>query len=108
MSSASVTGKDLIHELVMINSAVEPDSIIRLCDSNHEWCGGYFTAVIHSLDSAGKAPCVPRRKDISQIQEGLWIIVKSWLYRQPPDIRITINQTVISALTESQCVSNQS
>ncbi|WP_350151725.1 hypothetical protein [Nitrosomonas sp.] len=103
LSLSSAIGKDLLDEIVMINGEVETDLVISFCDSNKEWCSGYFAAVIHSLESSGKTVCIPRRKH----QEGIWIIVKSWLYRQPQDKKITINQAVISALTENQCHSTQ-
>ena len=102
-SSSPVIGQDLYDEIVMINSEVKTDLVISFCDSNKEWCAGYFAAVIHSLESGGKAVCVSRRRH----HEGVWIIVKSWLYRQPQDKKITINEAVISALTESQCHSTQ-
>lgn len=102
-SSSSVIGQDLYDEIVMINSEVETDLVISFCDSNKEWCAGYFAAVTHSLESGGKTVCITRGKH----QDGVWIIVKSWLYRQPKDKKITINQAVISALTENQCHSTQ-
>ncbi|QUJ70468.1 hypothetical protein KDD30_20460 (plasmid) [Photobacterium sp. GJ3] len=98
-SSAS-DGRDLIREALERGLEVEPMMIISSCSAQDKWCQGYMSAVVQSLDTAKVEVCLPKNDVGKPVQDGLWAIVESWLYRQPKDTKVSLFSAIYKALTE--------
>ena len=97
-------GINQFKESFVRNQSISPGMVITVCENDKNWCNGYFTAVIHNLQRKNVKFCLPVNKVGRQVDEGIWSIIKSWLYRQPNEIKITFSNAVLSALTEHvQC-----
>jgi hypothetical protein len=88
------------QELLLRGVELKPADIILVCSDNNEWCNGYFVAIIHELEKKGVNLCLPRNEVGRQIDEGVWSIIESWLYRQPKESKTSLNNAVVNALTE--------
>ncbi len=94
---------ELSYELLLRGSKVEPQSIIAVCEKQPVWCNGYFTAVIHNLKNNNRKYCMPSNNVGRQINEGIWAVIKAWLYRQPKTAEISLLSATQKALTEHKC-----
>ena len=99
---------DIIREAANRNIQQKPLDLAKVCnnDKNKDWCEGYFSAVIASLESQGLKLCLPRNEVSRYSYDGVLAITKSWLYRQPQSNRIDFYSSVKKALTENENCEN--
>ena len=98
--SVAADKRDAAQELLLRGAELTPKNIILVCGNDNDWCQGYFTAIIHELEKREAKLCLPRNEFGRQIDEGVWSIIEAWLYRQPIESKLTLNNAVVSALTE--------
>ncbi|MDO6526965.1 hypothetical protein Q4519_14860 [Motilimonas sp. 1_MG-2023] len=79
-----------IKEDIEQGKKAQPATLISTCHKRDEWCKGFMSAAVQSLVSAHKKVCIPRDKEGQPLEEGLWTIVNSWLYRQPAYLKLTL------------------
>jgi hypothetical protein len=94
----------IVKEFARRNVELEASKFISLCDdkSHQEWCDGFFSATISTLNENDKNECIPRNDVNRHIFDGVWTIIKSWLYRQPKHSKTTFSNAVLRSLSETE------
>mgnify|MGYP000551053245 CR=1 FL=1 len=102
-TALSVETDVITREIVNRNAPNKPSKYIKICDHdfNRDWCEGYFSAVIASLEKQKIDLCLPKNKVSRYSFDGVWAITKSWLYRQTDSQEIKFYDAVELALTEN-------
>ena len=89
-----------LREAVTRDMELKPRDLISLCDSkeNQDWCEGYIAASITGLEQGGTL-CLPTNEVGRYVYDGVWTIVKAWLYKQDSDRELTFREAISFSLT---------
>jgi len=87
-------------EILLRGGEIEPSGIIAVCEKYREWCNGYYTAVIHEFNLRNIKICIPKNEVGRQVDEGIWSIIKSWLFRKDKNSKVTLISAIKSSLAE--------
>ncbi|MEO1582705.1 MAG: hypothetical protein AAFR91_12780 [Pseudomonadota bacterium] len=101
-NESGLTRNRALQELANRNIPFKAREMVSLCDENefHEWCEGFFSATIAAIEDDGVPICVPRQENGRYAFDGVWTVVKSWLYRRQPTYEVTFFDAVKMSLTD--------